>query len=118
MLETDAPWCEIRPSHAGSGMIKTPVPCRKKEKFEAGLCVKGRQEPCHIVQVQQSSCVYCNPLLKSENVNFDLISVPFFVRGKLTRKLLIPVDRRRVIVATRERFFVRFAMVCYQQCGA
>ncbi|CAM9378811.1 unnamed protein product [Scytosiphon promiscuus] len=51
MLETDAPWCEIRPSHAGSGMIKTAIPSRKKEKFEAGFCVKGRQEPCHIVQV-------------------------------------------------------------------
>ncbi|CAN0177568.1 unnamed protein product, partial [Ectocarpus fasciculatus] len=51
MLETDAPWCEIRPSHAGSKTIKTAIPCRKKEKFEAGFCVKGRQEPCHIVQV-------------------------------------------------------------------
>lgn len=52
MLETDAPWCEIRPSHAGSGMIKTPIPSKKRERFEAGVCVKGRQEPCHIVQVQ------------------------------------------------------------------
>lgn len=51
MLETDAPWCEIRPSHAGSGMIKTAISSKKKEKFEAGFCVKGRQEPCHIVQV-------------------------------------------------------------------
>eukprot|EP00752_Nemacystus_decipiens_P005363 g4864.t1 len=51
MLETDAPWCEIRPSHAGSKMVQTAIPSRKKEKFEAGFCVKGRQEPCHIVQV-------------------------------------------------------------------
>lgn len=55
MLETDAPWCEIRPSHAGSKMIQTAIPSRKKEKFEAGFCVKGRQEPCHIVQV----CYVC-----------------------------------------------------------
>ncbi|CAM9273412.1 unnamed protein product [Choristocarpus tenellus] len=51
MLETDSPWCEIRPSHAGSGFIRTKLPCKKKEKFEAGVCVKGRQEPCHMVQV-------------------------------------------------------------------
>lgn len=51
MLETDAPWCEIRPTHAGYGMIKTSIPSRKREKFEPGMCVKGRQEPCHIVQV-------------------------------------------------------------------
>ncbi|CAM9419526.1 unnamed protein product [Laminaria digitata] len=51
MLETDAPWCEIRPSHAGSGSVKTSIPFRKSSKFETGFCVKGRQEPCHIVQV-------------------------------------------------------------------
>eukprot|EP00904_Undaria_pinnatifida_P010320 jgi/Undpi1/6418/HiC_scaffold_20.g08899.m1 len=51
MLETDAPWCEIRPSHAGSGFVKTSILSRKRDKFETGFCVKGRQEPCHIVQV-------------------------------------------------------------------
>ena len=52
MLETDAPWCDIRPSHAGAGFVKTTFESRKRERFEAGMCVKGRVEPCHIVQVR------------------------------------------------------------------
>ncbi|CAM9707630.1 unnamed protein product [Discosporangium mesarthrocarpum] len=51
MLETDSPWCEIRPSHASSKLVKTAFPARKKERFEEGVCVKGRQEPCHMVQL-------------------------------------------------------------------
>ncbi|CAG0894222.1 unnamed protein product, partial [Cyprideis torosa] len=51
LLETDAPWCEIRPSHAGHGFIKTIFKQVKKEKWEPGLMVKGRNEPCQITQV-------------------------------------------------------------------
>eukprot|EP00899_Mesostigma_viride_P014041 jgi/Mesvir1/22638/Mv14073-RA.1 len=51
MLETDAPWCDIRPTHAGGKHVVTSWPSRKKEKFEEGCTVKGRNEPCHIRQV-------------------------------------------------------------------
>lgn len=52
MLETDAPWCEIKKSHAGFGHVKSlDFQAKKKEKFETGLHVKGRNEPCRIVQV-------------------------------------------------------------------
>jgi TatD DNase family protein len=99
MIETDGPWCEVRPSHEGwkyllspkpanpevngadsgsvtpissNGVSETPakggrkqgkknqkkepeVPDRfkvvKKEKWEEGAMVKGRNEPCTIERV-------------------------------------------------------------------
>ncbi|KAG5187715.1 hypothetical protein JKP88DRAFT_271771 [Tribonema minus] len=53
LLETDAPWCEIRPSHAGSKHVRTRWDTVKREKHQAvkGVTVKGRQEPCHMHQV-------------------------------------------------------------------
>lgn len=54
MLETDAPWCEIRPTHASSKYIEDKslnVPSVKKEKWKPGAMVKGRNEPCNIRQI-------------------------------------------------------------------
>lgn len=54
MLETDAPWCEIRPTHASAKYLKDKslqVASFKKEKWKSGAMVKGRNEPCNIRQV-------------------------------------------------------------------
>jgi len=53
MIETDAPWCEIRPTHASSKYINQMniIPSVKKEKWKAGVMVKGRNEPCNIRHV-------------------------------------------------------------------
>jgi len=53
-IETDGPWCEIRPSHAGTKYLKgaPDLPkAVKKEKWSAETMVKGRNEPCAISQV-------------------------------------------------------------------
>ncbi|KAL8814209.1 MAG: hypothetical protein Q9223_006554 [Gallowayella weberi] len=62
-LETDGPWCEIRPSHAGMKILKglddgggggegeERWKKVKKEKWEEGAMVKGRNEPCEIGKV-------------------------------------------------------------------
>jgi TatD DNase family protein len=53
-IETDGPWCEIRASHASSKYLDDgPAMPKavKKEKWQSGLMVKGRNEPVAIVQV-------------------------------------------------------------------
>lgn len=45
----DAPWCEIRPTHASSKLVTTQFPSKKKEKWEKGFPVKSRNEPQNVV---------------------------------------------------------------------
>lgn len=49
MIETDCPWCEIRPTHAFAKDVITHFPSVKKEKWQLDCMVKGRNEPCTIV---------------------------------------------------------------------
>jgi len=51
MLETDCPWCDIRPTHAGYSHVKSKFPASKK--YQPGQQVKGRNELCNIVQVAE-----------------------------------------------------------------
>lgn len=54
MIETDCPWCEIRPTHAGYKLISKEnqnIPSVKKEKWGPDCMIKGRNEPANIRQV-------------------------------------------------------------------
>jgi len=55
LLETDSPWCSLKPSSPVSPHI-TPPGCKvvKRERWEAGAMVKDRNEPCLIVQVAEA----------------------------------------------------------------
>ncbi|KAF2430734.1 deoxyribonuclease-like protein tatD [Tothia fuscella] len=53
-IETDGPWCEMRPSHASAKyLVEAPKLPRsvKKEKWVKGAMIKGRNEPCAIGNV-------------------------------------------------------------------
>ena len=55
-LETDGPWCEIRPSHASAKLLDRSIELPKavkKEKWSSECMVKGRNEPCAIGLVAQ-----------------------------------------------------------------
>ena len=53
VIETDAPWCGIKPSHASYALLESKqLPLtKKKEKFEQGVMVKDRNEPCRLIEV-------------------------------------------------------------------
>uniref|UniRef100_A0A7S2UJL2 TatD related DNase n=1 Tax=Attheya septentrionalis TaxID=420275 RepID=A0A7S2UJL2_9STRA len=53
VLETDCPWCDIRPTHASHTHVTTTFPTKKDKQYQPDSCVKGRAEPCHIIQVAE-----------------------------------------------------------------
>lgn len=58
MIETDCPYCELRPSHASSKLLTknddTVLPgSKRKERWSEDCMVKSRNEPCTIIQVLQ-----------------------------------------------------------------
>ena len=85
LLETDAPWCGVKPSHAGSKYVKTDFPRKKAEKFEPGYMVKDRNEPCTIVQILEIVAAVrgTDPILLAEKVyqNSETLFFPNLVKS-------------------------------------
>lgn len=51
VIIADAPWCEIKATHAGYKHVKTKFESKKKERFEFGMQVKNRNEPVNLIHV-------------------------------------------------------------------
>lgn len=51
MIESDAPWCEIRPSSAAARFLQTIPKAVAKEKHDPQYTVKSRNEPYACLQV-------------------------------------------------------------------
>jgi TatD DNase family protein len=86
MIETDAPWCDLRPTHPSYKYLTShshlhtdnwsPVECVKKEKFKEGAMVKSRNEPCmarHVLRVISSI----------KNVPEDILAVATFKNSQM-----------------------------------
>ncbi|CAI5993210.1 unnamed protein product, partial [Closterium sp. NIES-64] len=58
MLETDSPYCDVRPTHAGHRFVGSKWAAKKKEAHSEEAMVKGRNEPCAIRQVLEVVCGY------------------------------------------------------------
>jgi TatD DNase family protein len=79
MIETDAPWCEIRPSHFSHKFLKTSFPSVKRERWESQKCVKGRNEPCNIVNVLEAvAAIKEMPIQDLADIIFKNTSSVFF----------------------------------------
>ncbi|KAJ2554165.1 hypothetical protein EV175_002684 [Coemansia sp. RSA 1933] len=62
MIETDCPYCDIRPTHASHKLLAPAAGCgsgwktpesKRKERWSSDCLVKGRNEPCTIRSVLQ-----------------------------------------------------------------
>ncbi|CAI5478838.1 unnamed protein product [Closterium sp. Yama58-4] len=58
LLETDSPYCDVRPTHAGHRFVGSKWAAKKKEAHSEDAMVKGRNEPCAIRQVLEVVCGY------------------------------------------------------------
>ena len=62
----DSPYCEVNKSHAGHNLIDTIIQAKDKKKYSSDTMVKGRNEPCKIVQVAEI-------VAKTRNEDIDLV---------------------------------------------
>ncbi|RHY95597.1 hypothetical protein DYB35_003985 [Aphanomyces astaci] len=51
MTLVDAPWCDVRPTHASFAHVRTVFQSNKPDKFQLGRGVKGRNEPNTIMYI-------------------------------------------------------------------
>lgn len=71
VLETDAPYCGIRKSHASHQYVESEFMAKDKKKYLLDAMVKGRCETCEIVRV-------CEVVAKLKGVEKEEVARGFF----------------------------------------
>ncbi|OII76793.1 hypothetical protein cand_024700 [Cryptosporidium andersoni] len=73
-IETDSPWCEIKPTHASFPLVKTHFhQVQKPAKWTKSHLVKGRNEPVKIIQVAEVIFSTIQP-----SISFDLFVIQIY----------------------------------------
>jgi len=85
VMESNSPWCLLKPLHAGYRFIKTTYPARAKFHWSPDSMVRGRNEPANINQIlevismikEESMDKVAEQVYKnSRNVFFDKVPPP------------------------------------------
>ena len=88
LLETDAPWCDVKNTHASAPLVspasRLPV-AGKPENFQAGLGVKGRNEPGNMIHVLE---------VVAAHLGVDPIELAAIVEEN-TRKVFFPNEKTK-----------------------
>ena len=51
MIETDSPYCEVKKTHESYRHLTSELPkCKDIRKYNPNELVKGRNEPCRIIE--------------------------------------------------------------------
>ena len=79
MVESDAPWCEIRTSHAAHSFVKTKLPSKAKERHSLDCIVKSRNEPVASLQVLE--CIAALKDIKIEELAECIYSTTVSIFG-------------------------------------
>nr|CAG8436442.1 9981_t:CDS:2 [Entrophospora candida] len=118
----DAPWCDIRSTHASyshliKNLEKSSIPTSyKKERFQEGYMVKGRNEPCSIVQVLHvlASIRNADPELLAEKIYENTTRVFFSNKAEHAKAKAKPtISHKR-----KEKLRVELAQARFEEAKA
>ncbi|CCW65876.1 unnamed protein product [Phytomonas sp. EM1] len=89
LMETDAPWCDIRRGDYGFQFVSTTFDTTSRKKpFVLGKCVERRNEPCHLVQVLEAYIGAAKEAAKEGLLSYDSSAIcEGLTKEELTRVL-------------------------------
>ena len=81
LLETDAPWCDIKNTHASAPLVSDGskmLSASKPENWKKGMAVKSRNEPGNMVRQYNNGSSRQELSLRASALTYSLIRLSFF----------------------------------------